>query len=200
MARSWLGDKCDSKTSASIAESVDYAMKTAGCVYCQRLTESNYQQPRAVVTQVLSDATRSVIRLEVDWGSWQPRHEAVELAPASLYAARHPHAEVLQLHQLRSARDNSLTFETIGKSGGLPLAGDQFVFGVWWIPDTTVLVNTPAHWRKALATGHNHCLLCWKDLDDAEAYAPGTAKNDWACPSCYAEYIEHGPPWARRDA
>src|SRR5438067_2367437 len=68
----------------------------------------------------------------------------------------------------------------------------------WWIPDSTILVGTSIQWRKALATGHNHCLLCWKALDDTEAYTPGTARNDWACPSCYAEYIEHGPPWARR--
>src|SRR5256886_16820471 len=100
-------------------------MTIAGCVYCQRLPESNYQQPRAVVTEVLSDAARSVIRLDVDWGSWQPRQEALELAPASLYAAQHPHAEVQQLHQLRYARDNTLTFETVGKSNSLPIAGEQ---------------------------------------------------------------------------
>ena len=173
-------------------------MTIAGCVYCQRLPESNYQQPRAVVTAVLSDAATSVIRLDVDWGSWQPRQEALELAPASLYAAQHPHAEVQQLHQLRYARENTLTFETVGKSNGPPLAGEQFVFGVWWIPDATVLVGASIQWRKAVATGHNHCLLCWKDLDDTEACTPGTAKNDWVCPSCYAEYIEHGRPWARR--
>jgi hypothetical protein len=173
-------------------------MATTGCVFCQKLPDSNNQQPRAVVTQVLSDATKSVIRLEMDWGSWQPRREALELAPASLYAAQHPHAEALQLHQLRSARGNTLTFETVGKSDGLPLAGEQFVYGVWWIPAATALVDTPRQWRKALATGHNHCLLCWKDLDDTEAYAPATAKGDWVCPSCYGEYIEDGPPWARR--
>jgi hypothetical protein len=169
-----------------------------GCVFCQRLPESNYQQPRAVVTQVLSDAIKFVIRVEVDWGSWDPRQEALELAPGSLYAAQHPHAEVLQLHQLRSARGNTLTFQTVGKSDSLPVAGDQFVYGVWWIPDATALVETPRHWQKALVPGHDHCLLCLQALDNTEAYAAGNVNDDWVCPSCYAKYIEHGPPWARR--
>ena len=186
------------KRQAGFQKRLDNGVTTAGCVYCQRLPESNYQQPRAVATQVLSDGTRSVIELEMDWGSWQPRHEALELAPASLYAAQHPHAEVLQLHQLRSAQGNTLTFETVGKSGSLSAADEQFVFGVWWIPEARALVDTSRQWRKALATGHNHCLLCWKELDGTVAYAPGTTRNDWVCPSCYAEYIERGPPWARR--
>src|ERR1700737_1346781 len=47
-----------------------------GCVFCQRLPESNYQQPRAVVTQVVSDDRKVITRVQVDWGSWEPKLEA----------------------------------------------------------------------------------------------------------------------------
>ena len=169
-----------------------------GCVFCQRLPDSNYQQPRAAVTHVLSDASKVVIRLELDWGSWKPKLEAVELAPGSLYAAQHPHGEVLQLHQLRSVRGNFLTFQTVGRPETLPAVGEEYVYGVWWIPDGAALVETPRLWRRAMVPGHAHCLLCSQALDDTEVYAAGNVNDDWVCPSCYSKYIEHGPPWARR--
>jgi hypothetical protein len=171
---------------------------TVGCVFCQRLPESNYQQPRAVVTQVVSDDRKIVTRVQVDWGSWEPKLEALECAPGSLYVAQHPHAEVIQLHQLRSALGSLLTFRTVGSSEALPVVGEQYVYGVWWIPDATALVETPRLWRSALVIGHDHCLLCSQALDDTEAYAAGNVNDDWVCPSCYSKFIEHGPPWARR--
>jgi hypothetical protein len=170
----------------------------AGCVFCQQLPGSNYQQPRAVVTQALADDRKLVIKVRLDWGSWPTRREGGQLAPGSLYAAEHPHAEVVQLHQLLKAEGNILTFQTIAESQSLPTVGDRFVYGVWWIPDVAALVEVPGLWRRAIVTRHDHCSLCWSDLDGTEAHAADNSSDDWACASCYAKFIEHGPPWAPR--
>ena len=134
----------------------------------------------------------------MDWGSWKPKLEALECAPGSLFVARHPHAEVLQLHQLRGVRGDSLTVQTVGRPETMPVLGEQYVYGVWWIPDATALVESPRLWLRALVAGHDHCLLWSQALDDTEAYAAGNVNDDRACPSCYSKNIEHGPPWARR--
>jgi hypothetical protein len=86
----------------------------------------------------------------------------------------------------------------VGTSETLPVVGEQYVYGVWWIPDATALVETPRLWRSALVIGHDHCLLCSQALDGTEAYAAGNVNDDRVCPSCYSKFIEHGPPWARR--
>src|SRR5438128_6908148 len=124
-------------------------MTIAGCVYCQRLPESNYQQPRAVVTEVLSDAARSVIRLDVDWGSWQPRREALELAPASLYAAQHPHAEVQQLHQLRYARETPSRLKRSASRTASLLRANSLCLACGGFP-----MRRPSSWRPSNGARH----------------------------------------------
>jgi hypothetical protein len=147
-----------------------------------------YQEPAAKVIQLFCDNDVLTVVLEISSLLCEP------LAPGGLYLTHKPEQEVLQLHKLKAADGNVLTFESYDHVGDLPSVGAEYIFRVWWTPDQLeVVTDTSRKWKYEKYPDnedHDHCLLTSEAIGADEEHKAGyRCGKDWITEQAYETYI-----------
>jgi hypothetical protein len=147
-----------------------------------------YEEPSAKVIQLSRDNDVVTVVLEISSLLSEP------LAPGGLYVSDRPEQEAIQLHKLKAADGNVLTFENYDHVGDLPSVGTEYIFRVWWTPDQLEAVtDTSRKWNyeKYPDNGdHDHCLLTWEAIgSDEEIKAGYRYGDDWITEQAYETFI-----------
>ena len=147
-----------------------------------------YEEPTAKVIQLSRDNDVVTVMLELSSLLSEP------LSPSGLYVTDKPEQEVLQLHKLKAADGNVLTFENYEHIGELPSLGTDYIFRVWWTPDQLEAVtDTSRKWNCENYPDnedHDHCLLTREAIGaDAEHKAGYRCEKDWITAQAYETYI-----------
>ena len=147
-----------------------------------------YEEPTAKVIQLSRDNDVVTVVLEISSLLSEP------LAPGGLYVTHKTEQEVIQLHKLKAADGNVLTFENYDHVGELPSVGTDYIFRVWWTPNQLEAVtDTSRKWsyeKYPDNEDHDHCLLTWEAIAaDAEHKAGYRCGKDWITEQAYETYI-----------
>jgi hypothetical protein len=126
-----------------------------------------YAEPTAKVIELSRGSDVVTVVLEVSSLLSEP------LAPGGLYVTDRPEQEAIQLHKLKTADGNVLTFENYDHVGDLPSVGIDYIFRVWWTPyQLEAVTNTSRKWNYENYPDnedHDHCLITWETIGaDAE--------------------------------
>jgi hypothetical protein len=147
-----------------------------------------YAEPTAKVIELSRDSDVVTMVLEVSSLLSEP------LAPSGLYVTDRPEQEAIQLHKLKAADGNVLTFESYDHVGNLPSVGTNYIFRVWWTPDQLeVVTDTSRKWSYENypdKEDHDHCRLTWEAIGaDAEHKAGYRCGKEWITEQAYETYI-----------